>query len=105
MTSGIGIVGSAAGSTITPVAPAPTSSSETFTVPQASTIPSSPSSEQQSPRILLDPSAGFITQYLSANGSQVVSQTPTAITVAYMRLGLTPDGLSKPPTETVATTA
>jgi hypothetical protein len=46
-------------------------------------------------RLLLDPTAGFITEYLSANGSQVISQTPSAITVAYLRNGLTADGLPK----------
>jgi hypothetical protein len=45
----------------------------------------------------LDPAAGFITEYLSANGSQVVSQSPSAITVAYLRDGLTADGLTRPP--------
>jgi archaellum component FlaG (FlaF/FlaG flagellin family) len=49
------------------------------------------------PRIVQDPSAGLITEYLSANGSQIVSQTPNAVTVAYLRQGLTADGLTKPP--------
>lgn len=47
-------------------------------------------------KIIQDPAAGFITQYLSANGSQVVSQSPSVITVAYLRLGLTAEGTRKP---------
>ena len=97
MTSGIGIVGSTASVASVPVSS--TGTAETFTVPQQAAAPAA----TQSPRILLDPSAGYITQYLSANGSQVVSQTPSAITVAYMRLGLTADGLNK--TASVATSA
>ena len=97
MTSGIGIVGSTTSAVSVPVSSAGTT--ETFTVPQQAAV----TPTAQSPRILLDPSAGYITQYLSANGSQVVSQTPSAITVAYMRLGLTADGLNK--TASVATSA
>ena len=48
-----------------------------------------------SPHVIQDPSAGFITEYLSANGSQIISQTPSAVTVAYLRVGLTADGLHK----------
>lgn len=47
------------------------------------------------PVVIQDPVVGFITEYLSANGSQVVSQTPSAITVAYLRTGLTADGERK----------
>ena len=105
MTSGIGIVGLTAGVATPPVVSAPASSGTgaAFTVPQPT---ETPAVAAQGSRTLIDPSAGFITQYLSANGSQVVTQTPTAITVAYLRLGLTPDGLSKPATTgPVGTTA
>jgi hypothetical protein len=47
-----------------------------------------------SPRIIGDPTAGFITQYLSSNG-EVMSQVPSAVAVAYMRNGLTADGAPK----------
>jgi hypothetical protein len=57
------------------------------------------------PRVIEDPTAGFITQYLSANGGQIVSQTPSATTVAYLRQGLAPDGTVKPShVHSVATT-
>ena len=101
MTSGIGIVGSTAPAVSVPVSSSGTAA--TFTVPQP--VATTSSAAQTSPRGLLDPNAGYITQYLSANGSQVVSQTPTAITVAYMRLGLTADGLSKPASSSVGTSA
>jgi hypothetical protein len=56
--------------------------------------------------VIEDPTVGFITQYLSANGSQVVSQTPSAITVAYLRQGLTAQGMPKPSSyESVGATA
>jgi hypothetical protein len=103
MTSSVGIVGSTAGGVVPPVvaAPAAAGSVPSFTLP-TSTAAALPLA--QNPHVVLDPSAGFITQYLSANGSQVVSQTPSAITVAYLRLGLTADGLSKT-TPSVAATA
>lgn len=47
-----------------------------------------------SPRIIGDPTAGFITQYLSSNG-EVMSQVPSAVAVAYLRNGLTADGAPK----------
>ncbi len=56
---------------------------------------SAPESLGISPRILVDPSAGAIIQYLSSNG-QVQLQIPSSTVVAYLRAGLTPDGLSKP---------
>ncbi|MDR3424261.1 MAG: hypothetical protein P4M13_04170 [Alphaproteobacteria bacterium] len=60
----------------------------------------------ENPRVVLDPMAGFITEYLSGDGGQVVSQSPSAITVAYLRQGLTPDGSSKhAEAPSVATTA
>jgi hypothetical protein len=93
MSSVVGIASSAQGATIAPVAAAPAPSLKAAPSIGAST--SSGSTSLQNPRVTLDPEAGFITQYLSADGSQVISQTPGAITVAYLRLGLTADGLSK----------
>jgi hypothetical protein len=50
--------------------------------------------------------AGFITQYLDKNGGNIVSQTPSAATVAYLRQGLTADGMPKHSSSTsVAATA
>jgi hypothetical protein len=101
MTNGVGIIGSTPGVSLAPTAAAAvtTAGSSTFAVGNQATAVS-----LQNPRVVLDPSAGFVTQYLSANGSQVISQTPSAITVAYLRLGLTSDGLPKQSAQ-VGTTA
>jgi hypothetical protein len=48
-----------------------------------------------SPRIVVDPLAGVITQFLSSTG-QVESQIPSSAVVAYLRAGLQADGLAKP---------
>ena len=91
------------------------SSAAPAVAPKLSAVPASSSSDAsgptanasvlvQNPRIVFDPSAGFITEYLSSNGGQVVSQTPSAITVAYLRQGLAPDGTPKL-TGSVGTTA
>ncbi len=52
-------------------------------------------------RIISDPIAGQITQYLDSNGENVVTQTPAAAVVAYLHQGLNengqPDGTSLPP--------
>jgi hypothetical protein len=52
-----------------------------------------------SPRLVVDPMAGVITQFLSATGT-VESQIPSAAVVAYLRAGLTADGQTKPTPET-----
>jgi len=52
-----------------------------------------------SPRIVVDPLAGVITQFLSTNG-QVQSQIPSAAVVAYLRAGLTSSGQTKSTPET-----
>ncbi|MDR3449692.1 MAG: hypothetical protein P4M15_08115 [Alphaproteobacteria bacterium] len=110
MTDGVGIIGTTQAAAAAPVvAPAAQNSvAPAFTVDNASG--STATALIQNPKLVLDPSAGFITEYLSANGSQVVSQTPSAITVAYLRIGLTADGLSKqsaelPTAPKLATTA
>ena len=105
MTNGVGIIGQTQGANASSAAGARTASdpavSQKFSVDTTATSVAAPALVQN-PRILLDPSAGLITEYLGANGN-VVSQTPSAVTVAYLRLGLTPDGLSK--ANAVATTA
>ena len=77
------------------VASVSSGSSPNFASTVASVSSSSAAALISHSRVIQDPSAGFITQYLSANGSQVVSQTPSVITVAYLRLGLTADGVAK----------
>ncbi|MGB9154711.1 MAG: hypothetical protein WCD70_16685 [Alphaproteobacteria bacterium] len=99
MIGGISTVGASSGVVIPQVPSVPVApNSASF----ASTLTSSPpapgavdTDDSFTPRVIQDPSAGFITQYLSANGSQVVSQTPSAITVAYLRQGLTAEGTTK----------
>ncbi len=95
MTTAIGNIGSAQGAQTTPVSVAPALSAAAASSFASASSNANAAAALQNPRVVLDPSAGFITQYLSANGSQVISQTPSAITVAYLRLGLTADGLSK----------
>lgn len=98
MTSAVGIVGSSSGVVSLPSAAV---SSATDTASQTSTAATS----LQNPKVILDPSAGFITEYLSDHGSQVVSQTPSAATVAYLRQGLTAEGTVKPNPSSASTTA
>jgi len=52
-----------------------------------------------SPRIIVDPLAGVITQFLTDAG-QVQSQIPSAAVVAYLRAGLTSTGEVKSTPET-----
>jgi hypothetical protein len=48
-----------------------------------------------SPNIKIDPMSGvMITEYLNSSGA-VQSQIPSAVAVAYMRIGLTAEGLPK----------
>lgn len=49
-----------------------------------------------SPRVVIDTSAGIVLQFLNGDGS-FQSQVPSSTVVAYLRAGLTPEGLSKPP--------
>jgi hypothetical protein len=99
MTDAVGIIASTqgnVGASVAPVAPAPAAT----TAASATSAPTPVAGLLQNPKVVLDPTAGFITEYLSANGSEVIAQTPSAITVAYLRLGLTADGLSKQSTQT-----
>jgi len=101
MTNGVGTISSVAGVSQAPVIASAAVSQQASSNYATAAISASPL--VHNPRVIQDPAAGFITEYLSANGSQVVSQTPSAITVAYLRLGLTADGLSKQ--SSTATTA
>lgn len=56
-----------------------------------------------SARIIIDPVAGVITEYLDQKGD-VQDQSPSSSVVAYLRAGLTAQGFSKP-AAAVATTA
>lgn len=45
-------------------------------------------------RLVVDPQAGVITEYLTTRGD-VQAQIPSSVVVAYLRAGLTADGLSQ----------
>jgi hypothetical protein len=65
--------------------------------PVATSINTAPTGKQEgfiSPRIVVDPNAGVITQFLGANGD-VKAQIPSVTAVAYLRAGLTAEGLNK----------
>ena len=51
-----------------------------------------------SPRMFVDPRAGVITQFLSSDGT-IELQIPSTVAVAYLRAGLSADGLSKHPVD------
>ena len=99
MTSAVGIVGSSSGAVSNPSPPLVPLSSGDTAVSSATPI--------QNPRIIQDPTAGFITQYMSVNGNTLVTQVPSVVTVAYLRLGLSADGtpLHKDGVKSVAATA
>ena len=84
MTSAVGIVGSSPGTVSSPGGGA--------SAPPIGAASSSAAVPIQNPRIIQDPTAGFITQYLSANGGMLVAQIPSVVTVAYLRFGLARDG-------------
>jgi hypothetical protein len=65
------------------------------TAPAAHSIVAQAATIVKNPRVLIDPSAGLVTEYLNNAGSQVVSQIPSAASVAYLRIGLTAEGLEK----------
>jgi len=48
-----------------------------------------------SPKIVFDPQAGMITEYVNSQG-KITQQTPSAAAVAYLHAGLTAQGLNKP---------
>jgi len=59
----------------------------------------------RNPQIVQDPTVGFITQYMNTTTGQVVAQAPSTMAVAYMRQGLSSDGLSKANTTKGSVTA
>jgi|GEM_PF-1213387 hypothetical protein len=61
------------------------------------------SSTPISPRIVVDPQAGVITEFLNTSG-QVESQIPSSTVVAYLRAGLNANGEAKPSTVEPANT-
>jgi hypothetical protein len=95
MTNSVSIAGLTQGGTQAPTGP---SSAAVVSLPQ-SNIDSKPLTQANStpisPRIVVDPLAGVITEFLNTNG-QLQSQIPSAAVVAYLRAGLTPDGQTKP---------
>jgi len=77
--------------------PAPPSGSAPSSVASASAV--------RNPQIIQDPVAGFITQYVDMNSGQIVSQAPSTIAVAYLRQGLSADGMPKQGAEPKSVTA
>ncbi len=49
----------------------------------------------RNPQIIHDPTVGFITRYVNMSSGQIVNQSPSAVVVAYLRQGLSPDGSPK----------
>src|ERR1700733_9769662 len=91
-TTSISSVNSNAPQAQAPVAPPPSAAAASALKPLTQ-----PSDSSISPRIVVDPSAGVIFQSLSSTG-QIQNQIPSTTVVAYLRAGLTPQGLSKPQT-------
>lgn len=92
MTATTGISNAASSVQVAQPAAAPTPAASVTAKPLVA-----PSNSTISPRIVVDPSAGVIIQFLSSSG-QVQNQIPSSTVVAYLRAGLTPDGLQKPQT-------
>jgi len=84
----IDTVGSVTGAHLNVGASSPTATTQTA-------APASVAANVRNPQIVQDPAVGFITQYLNTTTGQVVAQAPSALAVAYMRQGLSADGLSK----------
>ena len=99
MTSSVGIVGLNTAAAQQTSASANASSLSVSTTDTTNTSTTSKpltggSDSPISPRIVVDPLAGVITQFLSSSGV-LQSQIPSAAVVAYLRAGLTPDGFAK----------
>jgi hypothetical protein len=101
MTNTVGIVGSNTGAPqqASTGSSAPTPHTDVkaadFTAQIAASQELRESTQSISPRIIVDPVAGAITQFLNTTG-QVETQIPSAAVVAYLRAGLTSAGLAKP---------
>lgn len=84
MSSALEIIGSSSiGRTSAPAQAAPQKGA-----PSAPTAPVS-----RTVNIVQDPAVGFITEYLSVHSGEIITQIPSAKTVAYLRQGLSPQGL------------
>jgi len=95
MASGIGTIGTVSGAATTqpavlPVTASPVSNAATT----AAAAPLTPQVPQPTQRVLFDPQAGLINQYLNSKGG-IETQIPSSVVVAYLRAGLTADGLTK----------
>ena len=97
MTSAVGNISTQPGGIAPPVASVPSAPEASATSTAATPI--------RNPRVIQDPTAGFITEYLTPDGGQVLSQTPSAVAIAYMRLGIAPGTSSETAGTSVATTA
>ena len=94
MTSGIGTVGTVTGVAVTQSAVAPAAPVAQAPVATAG-VPLTPSVPTPNQKIVFDPQAGLIDQYLNSKGT-LQAQVPSAVVVAYLHAGLTAAGLPKP---------
>jgi len=95
MTSSIGsIAGSVVGAAVTQAATAPVAPAANTAVSTAAAASSASQVVSPNQRIVFDPEAGLINQYLDSKGS-IESQVPSTVAVAYLRAGLTAAGLPK----------
>jgi hypothetical protein len=94
MTSGVGIIGTVPGIAATQSATAPVAPPVATSAPAATAVPLAPQVLSPTQRIVFDPQAGLIDQYLNSKGN-LESQIPSSVVVAYLRAGLTADGLTK----------
>ena len=95
--NGSGLSASTAQATPAPLATAASAPTSASIIAQTETI-------SISPHVVIDPVAGFITQYLSSNG-KVQIQFPSTTVVAYLKAGLTSQGLSRHPAANETTQA
>ncbi|MDE1900781.1 MAG: hypothetical protein KGI37_03935 [Alphaproteobacteria bacterium] len=102
MDSSVSSVSGYGGVAFAPSSSGDSSASLSAAAPSNTTTTSAPF---QNPRIVNDPSVGVITEYLSVDGNLIVSQTPSAAAVAYLRQGLTAQGFTKTASETGGVTA
>ncbi|HEU0117445.1 MAG TPA: hypothetical protein VFR09_02325 [Alphaproteobacteria bacterium] len=91
MTNAVGITSTPTGAAPTANPPVSTSAQTQSSQPVGKTA----AAYSISPRIVDDPTAGLLVQYLNSSG-QVESQIPSTRVVAYLRAGLTAEGYAKP---------
>ncbi len=73
--------------------------------PESTASVTASSAAIRNPQVIQDPVAGFITQYVDMNSGQIVSQAPSTIAVAYLRQGLSANGMPKQGAEPMSVTA